>query len=246
MKHFLTIAAVSFVSIASLATTVQAGPWSVPSGSQPTFNYSSGSDLNNHFGTPLPVTNGFTFTPQLFVSQSTNDSTHNLADTTSVILNAAPNRHFSWISAGFLGDYQILGNGSASASGQVRVRNLDTMQVLVQALSFTPAMPQQAGLVVETSEGESDEMSFNGGFNSGLFESSGVIALPEGWSNIKIELDGLVSTYAQGASASLIQLKSGHINIGSEVIPLPAPPLAAIPAIGIAAWYRKRMRSKRA
>jgi hypothetical protein len=224
--------AIALVAAASVASTAFAGPWSTPAGSQPHFNYSSGSDLNNLFATPVSLPGGFKFSPQSMTAAATNDATSNVADTTSVVLTAAPNRYFSWISAGILGDYSILGAGSVNSTGQVRVRNLDTMQVLTQSLTFTPGMPVETNPEAEVP------------FASGLFESNGVIALPFGWKNIKVELDGLVNAYADLGAASLIQAKSGHINAGTEVIPLPPAVLAAIPAIAIAGYARKRMTRK--
>ena len=237
MKRIVLLA---FVAVTATASSAFAGPWSPAAGSQPTFDYSSGSDLNNYFGTPLTFTNGFNFVPAGMTASAVNDSSASVADTTSVIMTAAPNRYFSWISAGFMGDYSILGNGSVNGIGEVRVRNLDTMQVLTQTLTFTPDMPVGSGFMDESEEEEGFASA------SGLFQSNGVIVLPFGWRNVQVELDGLVSAYGGLQSASLIQGKSGHINVGTEVIPLPPAVLAAIPVIALAGWARKRMSPRRA
>lgn len=211
-------------TILALASAVNAAPtpWDVPAGSQPTFNYSSGQTENGKLGTGNSTGSGFFFQPVNFAASGTPSDSQ--SDTISVILNAKPNQMFTNISSSILGDYSIFGVGSANATGTLKVTNLDTSASLTSPLTFNnlPA---------------STNTSADGGWDGAT-----ALALPAGWTNIKVEMDStLLAEGTQGVS--FIQGKDGEIGVTTAEIPLPAAALVA-PVLAVIGWRAKKKFAK--
>jgi hypothetical protein len=215
--------ALALVVSSALAATAMAAPtsWDVPAGAQPTYTYSGGETANNHFGTGNTYSDGFYFIPGGLRATANGSAPHGeVADTASVILNANPGFFFSRISSGMLGDFTIFNGGAVNATGTIKVTNLDTALSLTAPLAFGGTVP------VATDNAE------------GFFSGAGAIDLPEGWANVKVELDGFVSADASGNGSSLIQVKDAEISVETAQIPVPAA-LAVAP---IAVWVGLRAR----
>lgn len=232
-RNSIKLAVVVSVAVAALSSSVtMAAPtnWDMPGGSQPTFTYSGGQSANGHFHNPTVIPGGFIVAPRQFIAmaaasgvpspQPTAGASDTVSDTLSVILSAKPNQQFTRISSGLVGDFSIFGIGNVDGSGLLRVTNLDTSASLTSPLGFDGTLPQ-----VATSS------------NTNGFEGTAELALPAGWTNIKVEFDGSLTANALFGS-SLIQGKGLDIGIETAEIPVPAAVLAApvLAAIG----YRAR------
>jgi hypothetical protein len=213
MIRSLALASVAVVSMSSVAL---AGPWSFPSGSQPTFDFNSGQNITGSMGDGVSLPNGFAFFPSLS-STSSNINFGSDADTTSVVVNAKPGLRVKRVTASLSGDYAVLGEGLADASAQLRVTNLDTLASLAQNLTFT-GIPATSG--------------------ADVFSGTGLVNLPAGWTNVKIELDSLVNSYAGNGTAT-IDAKNANIGVETAVVPLPAAVFAA-PIAGLIAYRARR------
>jgi hypothetical protein len=203
-----------------------AGPWSTPSGSTSNFDYQSGGDLNGHFGNPVVSSLGFDFVPPSLEANVANNNHLEVGDTVGVVLQAKPDQMFTRVTANMFGDLAGLGCTSFNGQGQLRVTNLDTSFVLWSNLNFDT-------LPIE----DNDAIATN-------WLGQTLLVLPSGWSNIKIDLDGMVGAYADNSSTAFIESKGATIGVETAAVPLPPALLAAIPAAFIA--YRARRRSVRA
>lgn len=209
------------LSCAALAAPT---PWDVPAGSQSAFDYHTGQTDNGAYGTGNATGSGFFFTPVNFAASGTPSAT--TSDTISVILNAKPNQQFSSITSSVLGDFAIFGFGSANASGLLKVTNLDTSSILTSPLAFN-------NLPAAT------DSSLDGGW-----DGAANIALPAGWTHIKVEVDTtLLADGSQGVS--FIQAKDAELQVGTTVaeVPLPAAALVA-PVLGFIGWRAKKKFAK--
>jgi hypothetical protein len=213
---------VACIGVAVLSTSALAGPWSTPAGTQPTFDYSGGSDLNGHFGDGYGLANGFEFFPSNFSASASNNDDSQTGDTLSVILNAKPGNVFTKVTGGMLGDLSGLGVTNFGGMGQLRVINLDDSTTLWTNLSYDVLPLDNASSVASNWAGSS------------------LLNIP-GWTNIKIEMDGLVSAYADNESTAFIEAKGASVGVETAAIPLPPAMLAAIPAAMIAYRARRKM-----
>ena len=207
-------------SILALTSAVNASPtpWDLPAGSQPTFNFSGGQTDSGKLGSSIATGSGFFFTPVNFVALSNTPSSVS-SDTISVILNAKPNQMFTSISSSILGDFSMFGVASASATGSLKITNLDTASILTSPLSFNN-LPAAA-------------TSADGGWDGAT-----ALALPAGWTNIKVEMES--SLLAEGSQGlSLIQAKDGEIGVNTAEIPLPAAALV-VPVLAVIGWRARK------
>lgn len=211
LKFALVASVLALASSANAAPT----PWDVPAGSQTAFNYSGGQTNNGKLGSGVSTGSGFFFTPTNFAASGTPSGSD--SDTISVILTAKPNQMFTSISSSILGDYSIFGAGSVNANGALKVTNLDTSSVLTSPLAFTnlPA---------------STTTSADGAWNGGT-----ALALPAGWSNIKIEMDTTLLADGSSNGVAFIQAKDGDIGVTTAEVPLPAAAVVA-PVLGFIGW----------
>jgi hypothetical protein len=214
------------LTLALTATAAFAGPWATPSGTQATFDYSSGSDLMGHFGSGYGLPGGFQFFPDTLEAAASNNHHAQTGDTLSVVLNAKPNYMFTKVTGGMLGDLSGLGCTYFGGMGQLRVTNLDTSYVLWSNLNFD-TLPLENGTMVASN-----------------WQGGTLLNLPAGWTNILIQMDGQVATYGDNGSTAFIETKGASIGVETAAIPLPPAVLAAIPAAFIA--YRARRRSTKA
>lgn len=229
---FAVLAGVSSVSLAAPTA------WTTPAGNQTNFTYSNGQNLTNNAGTgnAKPSGDGFFFTPPGLIAIGSNGLDQQgtrhaeASDTISVILNAKPTFQFTSVSANLAGDYSTLGVGFASASSTLRLTNLDTAATSSQVLNF----------------------GSGGNFNSGTtpagtFSGLATIAIPDGWKNVKLELDALVAADTLFGS-TVIQAKNIGFGIvtGNAVPPnVEVPVPAAIFAAPIAAYMGYKAQEDR-
>lgn len=207
----------------AIASVASAGPWTTPAGSQTHFDYNNGQTTTGQFGTGNSTGSGFFFTPVNFVASGTPLDTQ--SDTISVILNAKPNQMFTSISSSILGDYSLFGVAGAGATGTLTVTNLDTSTALSSPLTFNglPAFTQS---------------SLDGGWDGAT-----ALALPAGWTNIKVELNASLQADGSDGGVALIQAKDGEIGVQTAEVPLPAAALVA-PVLGYIGWRAKRKFAK--
>ena len=208
------------VSLTGAAAQAAPTSWDVPAGDQGAYTYSGGQTANNKFESGTPYSAGFFFLPSNFTAQSTGGS-DTQSDTISVILNAKPNTSFTRIASNLLGDYTIFGGGAVNSSGALRVTNLDTSTTLSSPLSFGGTVP------VATIDNA-----------DGIFQGGTALDLPEGWTNIRVEMDGLLMADALNGS-SLIQIKDAELGIQTAQIPLPGAAFVA-PVAAYFGWRAKR------
>ncbi|MFT3789170.1 MAG: hypothetical protein QM770_23835 [Tepidisphaeraceae bacterium] len=219
------------VAVIGASTSAFAAPvdWASPSGSQPTFDYQQGQSQTGKFSDGIGLPNGFALFPSNFSAVAPQGQTlsQQVGDTLSVILNAKPNHVIKSITSSLLGDYSILGRGEVDSSGQLRVTNLDTMQVLSSNFTYN-------GLPAAT------HSSLEGKWDGGT-----AINLPAGWKNVKVEVDGLVSAYTDSTeSTALIDAKVANVGVETAVVPLPAAVFAAPAALVVAYRARRKMARK--
>ncbi len=218
IRNSLKLALVGTVFALVSSANASPTPWDVPTGSQPTFNFSSGQTAAGKLGSGVSTGSGFFFTPVNFVASGTPSDLQ--SDTLSVILNAKPNQMFTNISSSILGDYTIFGVGSANATGSLKVTNLDTSAILSSPLAFNN-LPAATDTTAD-----------------GGWDGATALALPAGWTNIKVEME--TSLLAEGTQGvSLIQGKDGEIGVTTAEIPLPAAALVA-PVLGVLGWRAKK------
>jgi hypothetical protein len=212
-------------SVLALASSTNAAPtpWDVPAGSQATFDYSAGQTANGKLGSGISTGSGFFFTPASFAASGTPSGSDN--DTISVILTAKPNQMFTSISSSILGDFSIFGPGSVNANGSLKVTNLDTSSVLTSPLAFSNLPASTA-------------TSADGGW-----DGAAALALPAGWSNIKIEMDSTLLAEGSSNGIAFIQAKDGEIGVTTAEVPLPAAALVA-PVLGFIGWRAKKKFAK--
>lgn len=231
----LMIAAAATLLASAIANAAPTS-WTPASGDAGTFSYSNGQSLNGNFGngTAISGTGFFTSPTGLIASASSSfdsmlPANASASDTLSVILNAKPMTQFGSISTTILGDYAHDGFSMVGASGELRVYNLDNLSASPQVmdLSFT-------GLPTSPILGQSN----------GAFAGTAALALPNGWTNIRVELDGAVTADALFGASSTIQAKDVSIDVATaplrtSEIPLPAAAFAA-PALGAVAFKLRR------
>lgn len=213
------------VCVVALAGVAQASPfpWDVPAGSQSTYDYSNGQSLNGNFGSGVAIPTGFLMFPSNFAANAENGTSASLSDTASVVLTAHSGQQFTSFNASLIGFYSILGDGDVNSTAQLKITNLDTMQVQFSDLTFTPTMPLATG--------------------NGVFTAAGTVSVPSGWTNVGLDLDAMVSSNSDDDSTAFIQIENGSIGVETAVIPLPAAVLAA-PLAGAIAWRARRKIAK--
>lgn len=184
--------------------------WSTPAGNQADFTYDSGQTTNGRFGNGTANATGFVLAPTQFVAGANQLNTPvSTSDTASVVVHtAAP---IATVSASFLGDYSILGEGSVTAVGTLTLTNLDTTLFSGNALTVT-------GVPISTTTDA-----------SGAFSGSVNVALPAGWTNVRIELGAALQATAGTNGTSLIEIKDADINL--TLVPEPTS-LAALSLVG--------------
>jgi hypothetical protein len=204
----------------------------VPAGSQTAFNYSSGQTANGKLGSAAATGSGFYFTPINFIASSTGSggegapvNPSSSSDTLSVILTAKPNQMFTSISSSLLGDFSIFGVGQVNATGALKVTNLDTSSTLTSPLAFNNLPASTA-------------TSADGGWDGGTS-----LALPAGWTNIRVELDSTLTADGSSSGVAFIQAKDGDIGVVTAEVPLPAAALVA-PVLGYIGWRAKKRFAK--
>ena len=203
-----------FTVLASATLASAAVPWSVPSGSQVLFNYSNGQSVNGKFGdgNEHANQNGFTFFPSQFVASANGTNTPvTVTDTTSVTINASS--VFLSVTASFMGDYTILGGGSATASGLLKATNLDTL-----AVASAPMVVAGVPVIVNNSA------------QGGVFGTQ-TVNLPGGWLNFKLEFTSTITATASSNGVALIENKGADLVIRQKLIPEPTG-LAAFGLLG--------------
>ncbi len=210
------------VALAASASAALAGPWQTPSGTQASFDYQSGEGIMAHFGNGYGLPNGFEFFPGTLKADACHGEDVQAGDTLSVILNAKPGHAFTRITGGMLGDFASMGTTNFNGMGQLRVINLDTSYTLWSNLNFD-ALPAE----------------LDGSPLDGMFNGQTQLSIPAGWTNIKIEMDGLVTSYAGAESTAFINTTGANIGVETAMVPLPPALLAAIPA-GVVAWRMRR------
>jgi hypothetical protein len=220
--HSLKKLALIAVAATLMGSSAQAAPtsWDMPAGDNGAYTYSQGQTANNKFESGTAFSGGFFFAPSDFKAQASNGHDE-ASDTLSVILNAKPNNSFTRISSNLLGDYTILGSGAVNATGALRVTNLDTAMTLTSPLSFGGTVP-----VATLSSAD------------GIFQGGNALELPAGWTNIRVELDGMLTADALNGS-SLIQMKDAEIAVATAEIPLPAAAFVA-PLAAFFGWRAKK------
>ncbi len=229
IRHLFDLAK-SFAAIAILATASQAAvSWTSPSGSSTTIDYAGGQTSNGLFtdSSPFVMDDKFLFFPAGFSANS--DTTGHVEDVLSFIVTSKPGKSLKSISTGLSGDWSLLGSGAVDITGVLKITNLSTSSVLTQNLTFSPSMPT------------ADQ--------GGLFNGTGLINLPNGWTNAKVELSTNMDVYpllgidSPTGFTGFAQLKTGDIQITSAAVPLPAA-LAAAPLGFAVAWVARRRMSK--
>lgn len=243
-NHTARLASLLAVTLGTFAaSTAIAAPtaWDTPAGDQGTYSYSGGQTQNNKIGSPFTTSTGFFFAPSNLSAtavgsmESFSPGSSSSSDVLSVILNAKPATQFGSISGLMIGDFSTSGLASVNATGQLRVFNLDNLA----------AGPQVMDLDFGSSFGNVPMFASA----QGEFSGTAALALPPGWTNIRVELDGLVSADAMFGS-SAIQAKG--IEIGVETaplgntteVPLPAAAFAAPLAAAIAYKARRRFMKR--
>jgi hypothetical protein len=223
IRSSLKFALVATIFALSSATNAAPMPWDVPAGSQPAFDYNTGQTNNGKLGSGVSTGSGFFFTPVNFAASGT--PTGSDSDTISVILNAKPNQMFTSISSSILGDYSILGAGSVNATGLLKVTNLDTAASLSSPLTFN-------NLPASTTTSA-----------DGAWDGASALALPAGWTNIKVEMDSSLLADGSSNGIAFIQAKDGEIGVATAEVPLPAAALVA-PVLGYIGWRAKKKFAK--
>ena len=235
-RHLLAAVATLLGLSAGIASAAPVA-WTIPAGSQTDFSYSNGQSLNGASGTGIPTGTGFFTSPSGLLATAAGSSMESInnsgsaSDTLSVILNASPSKQFGSISTQILGDFVTNGLATVGANGQLRVYNLDNLA----------AGPAFVNVDFGTSFASQNAVNFNG--TQGEFVGTAALALPDGWQNIRVELDSGVNANALFGS-SLIQAKDISIDVATEnltttEVPLPAAVFAA-PVVAMAAWRMRR------
>lgn len=223
LKKLALTAIIAIVGASGSAASAAPSAWDMPAGDQGSYTYSGGQTQNNNFGSGNTFSEGFFFIPTGLraIAGGQNPSHAEAGDTLSVILNAKPNVNFTRITSNILGDYTIDQIGSVNSTGTLRVINLDTAVVLSSPLAFNGTVPANSVTSAD-----------------GVFSGDTAIDLPDGWKNIRVEMDGLVIADSALGSA-LIQGKDAEIGVATAEVPIPAA-LAVAPVAAYLGWRAKR------
>ena len=219
------LAVLSLFALAAPALAVT--PWTAPSGSSATVNYSNGrTDTGHYTGTSPTVSNDtFLFTPDSFTLTESNGVPYDAALFT---VAAKSGRGLSNVSAKITGDYSYLSPGDppvVNVLANLTLTNPANNATITRAFNF--------GSQFASSDGS--------------FAATVTAAIPAGWTSALVKLDTtLVNNTVTDGTASLVQVKGATIDFDTvqnvPVVPLPPALLAAIPGIAVAYMARKRAK----
>lgn len=198
-------------------------PWSNPNGSAAFFNWQNGGSDNGLYGDPVLVNgNTFVLSPSNFRATSANGAPAAIGDRLVVEILANPGLEITGISITEFGDYGVFGNGSVSASGNLRLTDMNNLNpVRTTNLSFTPSMPITSG--------------------SGGWSGDGAIDLtPDfpAWTMLRLELTDDLLALSSPGGVSFIEKKV--IGAGIAITVIPEPSALALLALGGLAALRRR------
>lgn len=192
--------------------------WSNPSGSTALFSWQNGGSDNGLFGDPeLDENNTFIFEPTNFVAMSLDGMPDNVNDRLEFDLIAKPGHSITEVRISEEGDYDILGNGRVSVSGELFVENLRNNQEEFMPLEVEPVMPVTSGTELWT--GSSTITGLN-------------------WTYLKIVLCNNLFAFADSDSAAMVYKKSVGAPLTIQIIPEPAT--ICLLAIGSLAFVERK------
>lgn len=205
----IAIAAIGFSASAASAAFM---PWTNSSGSTSTFSYSGGGSDEGLFGDPTVSPDGFSFTPSGFLAQATDGSSDVTSDRLKVTVTANPGQFLQKIIITELGDYNILGLGSVSASGGLFVQYPGgPLAGLDDELDTTPNFPV---VVTDSTGGESGNFS-----GMAMIDLTNVPGGPV--SEATIVFNNILAASAGDNGVAFIQKKTAGLEI-DVVVPEPA------------------------
>lgn len=221
-RHLLTLAFAAGAALAGPALADPLIPWSNPSGSAISFDWSNGGSDTGLFGSPIVVGDTFRFFPAAFRAQATSGGADIKYDRLEVTLLAKPGFNFTEIRITERGDYGIVGaGGQVSVSGTMFLNDLDLPRTKTGDLVTSPGSPITSGTGSWTGDAAVDVTT----------------DVPK-WTRLKLILNNNLVAIAGPSGVAFIEKKVGDLAVDIDILPAPG----SLALLGLAALSGSRRR----
>lgn len=213
--------------------------WAVPNGAGSFFTYTGGgSDFGLMGNGTLAFGNTFVFTPPAFKADSVNGVADSMTDRIQVVLHANPGQKFTQLKVTELGDWSIVGIGTAKDSGTLQVSDNINPR-------FPPALQSPLSYFDNNTNAPLPMPIITPG--NGIWRGTSLIDLtlppnniPD-WTDLTLVLTNTIQATTTGASTSHIQKTFAQATVTIEVLPTPGG--AALLGLGGLVIARRRRRA---
>jgi hypothetical protein len=109
------------------------------------FTWQNGGSSKGLYGNPTEtpdIDNAFTFAPVNFTAQSVVGKAGLITDALQFEISAIDGKKILGINIAEEGNYKIVGNGKVTATGTIKIKNLETNVEIATPLQMTPSMPK--------------------------------------------------------------------------------------------------------